>query len=433
LTATPDTLNVAVGSLVRARGREWVVLPGTTTDFLLLQPLGGGPDDVVGVFPDEGVEPATFPAPSGDDVGDSASTDLLRTALRVGFSASAGPFRSLAGISVSPRNYQYVPLMMALRQDTVRLLIADDVGIGKTIEAGLIAAELLAQGTVKRLAVLCSPALAEQWQRELRDKFGIDAALVLTSTVKSLERGLMLNESLFDRHPYVIVSSDFIKSDRRRHEFLLRCPELVIVDEAHNSVAGSGIGQRSRHQRYQLLRSLAATPERHLVLATATPRSGDETAFSNLVGLCHRDLETVDLTTDRGRTLLARHFVQRRRADIRHYLDEDTPFPKDRLTLDVPYTLGPEYRDLFGDVLAYAREQVRDGVTGARGRVRWWSLWRCCARWPPARTQRQPPCAPGPPMPRPPTRRRPTRSDEPVCWTAATRSLWRGSTPRLGR
>jgi len=373
LTATPDTLNVAVGSLVRARGREWVVLPGTTTDFLLLQPLGGGPDDVVGVVPDEGVEPATFPAPSGDDVGDSASTDLLRTALRVGFSASAGPFRSLAGISVSPRNYQYVPLMMALRQDTVRLLIADDVGIGKTIEAGLIAAELLAQGTVKRLAVLCSPALAEQWQRELRDKFGIDAALVLTSTVKSLERGLMLNESLFDRHPYVIVSSDFIKSDRRRHEFLLRCPELVIVDEAHNSVAGSGIGQRSRHQRYQLLRSLAAAPERHLVLATATPHSGDETAFSNLVGLCHRDLETVDLTTDRGRTLLARHFVQRRRADIRHYLDEDTPFPKDRLTLDVPYTLGPEYRDLFGDVLAYAREQVRDGVTGARGRVRWWS------------------------------------------------------------
>ncbi len=148
---------------------------------------------------------------------------------------------------------------MALRQDVVRLLIADDVGIGKTIEAGLIATELLAQGTVRRLAVLCSPALAEQWQRELRDKFGIDAALVLTSTVKRLERGLMLNESLFDRYPYVIVSTDFIKSDRRRHEFLLRCPELVIVDEAHNSVAGGGQGQRSRHQRYELLKGSPPT------------------------------------------------------------------------------------------------------------------------------------------------------------------------------
>jgi superfamily II DNA or RNA helicase len=372
--SAPATLDVAVGSLVRARGREWVVLPGTTSDFLLLQPLGGGTHDVVGVFPDEGVEPASFPPPSVADLGDSASTDLLRTALRVGFTAGAGPFRSLAGISVSPRSYQYVPLLMALRQDTVRLLIADDVGIGKTVEAGLIAAELLAQGTVRRLAVLCSPALAEQWQRELADKFGIDAALVLTSTVKNLERGLMLNESLFDRYPHVIVSTDFIKSDRRRHDFLLRCPELVIVDEAHNCVAGSGVGQRSRHQRYELLRGLAADPDRHLVLATATPHSGDEAAFANLVALCNPALATADLGTDSGRRLLSQHFVQRRRADIRHYLDEDTPFPKDRHTLDVGYTLAPAYRDLFDDVLAYAREQVRDGAHGTRGRVRWWSV-----------------------------------------------------------
>src|SRR3954454_9362684 len=377
----------AVGSLVRARGREWVVQPGTTSDFLLLQPLGGGPDDVVGVFPDEGVEPATFPPPSSDDLGDASSTDLLRTALRVGFSSSAGPFRSLAAISVSPRSYQYVPLLMALRQDVVRLLIADDVGIGKTVEAGLIAAELLAQGSAQRMAVLCSPALAEQWQRELSAKFGIDAVLLLTSTVKSLERGLMMNESLFDRYPHVIVSTDFIKSDRRRHEFLLHCPELVIVDEAHNSVAGSGAGQRTRHQRYELLRGLAQDPSRHLVLATAPPHSGDETAFANLIGLCNPELATADLTTERGRKLLAQHFVQRRRGDIRKYLDEDTPFPKDRLMLDVPYTLSPAYRDLFDDVLAYAREQVRDGVTGARGRVRWWSalaLLRALASSPPA-------------------------------------------------
>ena len=70
MTATV-TKEVAVGSLVRARGREWVVLPGTTPDFLLLQPLGG--DEVVGVFPDEGVEPATFPLPTAADLGDCAS------------------------------------------------------------------------------------------------------------------------------------------------------------------------------------------------------------------------------------------------------------------------------------------------------------------------------------------------------------------------
>src|SRR5690606_24698138 len=145
--------------------------------------------------------------------------------------------RSLAGIAVQPRAYQLVPLLMALRQQTVRMLIADDVGIGKTVEAGLIASELLAQGEAARLAVRCSPALAEQWQEELRAKFGIDAELVLSSTVSRLERDLDLGQSLFDRHRRVIVSTDFIKSTRHRDDFVRHCPDLVIVDEAHTCVS----------------------------------------------------------------------------------------------------------------------------------------------------------------------------------------------------
>ncbi|MDC3001978.1 DEAD/DEAH box helicase [Actinomycetota bacterium] len=366
----------ATGALVRARGREWVVLPDSEHDFLVLRPLGGGNDDAAGIFPAlETVEPATFPPPSVEDLGDAASAGLLRTALRIGFRSSAGPFRSLAAIAVEPRAYQYVPLMLALRQDITRILIADDVGIGKTVEAGLIASELLAQGDAKRLAVLCSPALAEQWQRELAEKFGIDAELVLTSTVKRLERGLMMNESLFEKYPYVVVSTDFIKSEMRRAEFLNQCPELVIVDEAHTSVSDdTQVGRRSTHQRYELLRALAKDPERHLILVTATPHSGKEEGFRNLLGLLNPKLATIDLDSSEGRTLLAQHFVQRRRADIRHFLDEETAFPKDRQTLEVPYTLTPEYRQLFDKVLAYAREQVQDtGVSATRQRVRWWS------------------------------------------------------------
>ena len=135
-------------------------------------------------------EQREFARPTPGDLGDAHAAGLLRTALRIGFRSGAGPFRSLAGIAVEPRAYQLVPLMMALRQRAVRLLISDDVGIGKTVEAGLIAAELLAQGSARRLAVLCSPALAEQWQGELRSKFGIDAELVLASTVSRLERDL---------------------------------------------------------------------------------------------------------------------------------------------------------------------------------------------------------------------------------------------------
>ncbi len=392
-SATSAPPQFAVGSLVRARGREWVVLPGSTAgnnddQVLLVRPLGGGPDDTAALLTAlETIEPATFSPPTVDDLGDASSAGLLRTALRIGFRSSAGPFRSLASLAVEPRAYQYVPLMMALRQRVTRLLIADDVGIGKTVESALIAAELLAQGEVTRTAVLCSPALAEQWQDELRTKFGIDAELVLTSTVKRLERGLMLDESLFDRYPHLVVSTDFIKSPTRRHEFVNHAPELIIVDEAHTAVAGADGTTQARHQRYELLTKLAADPDRHLLLVTATPHSGKDEGFRNLLGLLDPTLAQVDLTSDTGRSKLAGHMVQRRRSDIRRFLDQETAFPSDRESKEVPYLLGTAYARLFEKVLAYAREQVTDGgpttapgsadgqhpVSPLRQRVRWWS------------------------------------------------------------
>ncbi|MGW3229169.1 helicase-related protein [Kitasatospora sp. NPDC001095] len=386
------TPTYSAGSLVTARGREWVVLPESAADMLVLRPLGGSDDDIAAVFPAfEDVKGAEFAAPSPDDLGDQRAAGLLRSALRIGFRSGAGPFRSLAGIAVEPRAYQLVPLLMALRQKTVRLLISDDVGIGKTVEAGLIASELLAQGEAKGLAVLCSPALAEQWQAELRTKFGIDAELVLSSTVSRLERGLDLGQSIFDRYPNVVVSTDFIKSPRHRDDFVRHCPDLVIVDEAHTCVAaddaaGSG-GRASQNQlRYELLRRVAEKADTHLLLVTATPHSGKESAFRNLLGLVKPELAAVDLDSKRGRELLARHFVQRKRADIRQYLTkedglsddrlaEKTAFPTDRYFKDETYKLSPAYRDLLDDAIAYASDRVEAaGVKGKReARIAWWS------------------------------------------------------------
>ncbi|OBB71567.1 hypothetical protein [Mycobacterium sp. 852014-52144_SCH5372336] len=175
-------MGFAPGNLVTARGREWVVLPESTDDFLVLRPIGGIDDDIAGVLASEGVSPASFPPPQPEDLGDHLSASMLRSALRIGFRSTAGPFRSLASIAVEPRAYQMVPLMMALRQHVVRLLIADDVGIGKTIEAALVATELLEVGDAGGLTVLCSPALAEQWRGELREKFGLEAELVVLTT-----------------------------------------------------------------------------------------------------------------------------------------------------------------------------------------------------------------------------------------------------------
>jgi superfamily II DNA or RNA helicase len=363
------------GALVQARGREWVVLPQSEPPgFLVLRPLGGGDDEIAGVFPSlEQVSPAIFEAPDPSDVGTAVSAGLLRTALRIGFRASAGPFRSLARLAVEPRAYQLVPLLMALRQGTVRMLIADDVGIGKTVEAGLIAAELLEQGDATGLAVLCGPALAEQWQRELAGKFGIHAELVLPGTIRRLERGLLQGETLFDRFRHIVVSTDFIKRPGLREQFWHGCPDLLIIDEAHTCVS-DGTGGRSRMLRHELVKGLAKDTGRHLILVTATPHSGKEEGFRNLLALLSPDLEYVDLESVQGRERLARHFVQRRRADIRSYLDESTPFPEDRLTQERPYALSPAYKQLFDDVLQYARETVRDPAGGQlRQRVRYWS------------------------------------------------------------
>lgn len=371
-------MTYAPGSLVKTRGREWVVLPGSEADFLLLRPLGGMEDETTGVCTAiEEVAPASFDLPDPKDVGDHRSCRLLRDAVRISSRASAGPFRSFARIAVEPRPYQLVPLLMALRLDPVRLLIADDVGIGKTVEAALIARELLDRGEIQRLAVLCPPHLAEQWQRELTRKFHVDVELVLSGSAARLERQCRVGESLFERYPFVIVSTDFIKSDTRRQEFLRSCPEFVIVDEAHTCAFGQE-GRGGRHQRHQLVTALAKDPRRHIVLVTATPHSGNEEAFRSLLSFLDEDFSNLppDLSgkkNEHHRRKVAAHLVQRRRADIRHYLDTDTPFPE-REEREDHYKLSPAYRKLFDKVIAYARENVIDESGGRhRQRVRWWS------------------------------------------------------------
>jgi superfamily II DNA or RNA helicase len=393
---TVPTVEFQPGALVTARGRDWLVLPGSTAVVVVARPLGGLDDETAALLPAyEKVAPAAFQPPSADDRGDAARARLLRDALRLSFRATAGPFRSFGSLAVSPRNYQLVPLLMSAGQDVTRLLIADGVGVGKTIEAGLVAAELLATGDAERLAVLCSPQLAPQWQAELRGKFGINAEVLLPSTANRLARGLPWNTTIYDHYPYLVISTDYVKQRNRRDEFALHCPDLVIIDEAHTSIAPTGVGSTQTHQRYTLLRRLADDSSRHLLLLTATPHNGDEGAWQRLVGLLDDRLgelpaDLSGVNRDADRQLLASYLIQRQRADIREYLDEDTPFP-DRHYAEQHYDLTDDYRLLFNRVLAYARETVNDPkLDHVRQRVRWWSaiaLLRCLASSPAAAEQ----------------------------------------------
>ncbi|MEM7011763.1 MAG: SNF2-related protein [Verrucomicrobiota bacterium] len=90
-----------------------------------------------------------------------------------------------------------VPLVMALRQEVTRLLVADDVGVGKTIEALLIIAELLERRVINRFAVVCLPHLCDQWQQEIQDKIGLDAAVIRSNTQARLDREVHGDTSVY--------------------------------------------------------------------------------------------------------------------------------------------------------------------------------------------------------------------------------------------
>jgi superfamily II DNA or RNA helicase len=379
------------GSLVSARGREWIVLTGSDAETLRVRPVSGSEEDGTLIYlalEPEPVHAARFPPPAVIQRASHDSALLLRDALLLSLRRGAGPFRGAGQIAVEPRAYQLVPLLMALKLDPVRLLIADDVGVGKTIEAALIARELLDRGDIERTTVLCPPHLVDQWLGELETRFHIRAVGVTATSAGRLERNLPPSESVFSAHPHTVVSLDYIKSDRRRADFLRACPELVIVDEAH-TCASTGTG---RHQRYELLRGLSSTT-RHLVLLTATPHSGDDAAFYRLLGLLDRDFERLPEATGEAhaalRERLSRHFVQRRRPDIAEW-HEGNLFPR-RETKELTYELSGAWQKLFDGVLDYCAAVVASaGGDERRARLSFWgtlALMRCVASSPAAAVQ----------------------------------------------
>ena len=360
------------GSLVSARGRNWVVLPPDVPEILRLRSLDGIAGDEIGILPafePDAVANAKFPPPTLGQTVDSAGLRLLFDAARLQLRSGAGPFRCMGRISVTPRPYQLVPLLMALRLDPVRLLIADDVGVGKTIEAGLIARELLDRGQISRIGVLCPPHLLGQWESELSEKFGIDLAVVSSAQMARLERELPRPDvSVFAYHRHLVASIDLVKSDRYRGLFLQYAPDLVIVDEAHTAAsAGAGLGV-PQQQRHRLIRELATDRSRHLVLATATPHSGIEASFRSLLGLLDPAFDRPD-EESLPRRRVARHFVQRKRPDVERWLGTETPFPE-RQSSELPYQMSAEYTRLYERVRTYLQEFVAVGNEGLSHRRR---------------------------------------------------------------
>lgn len=371
------------GNLITLRGRDWVVLPSDDKDLLIVKPLGGSEEEITAIYkplriPEDQPKEATIEKPSVKDINDFQTAKLLFDATRLSFRNASGPFRCMGKLSFRPRSYQVVPLVMALKQDIIRLMIADDVGIGKTVEALMILKEMMERGEVKRFAVICLPHLCEQWQQELKDKLDIEAEIIRSSTAASLDRKLPDDQSVFHHIPFQVISIDYIKADKRRGIFLNDCPEMVIVDEAHTCAKPQGSTSDAQQRRYHLLSDIAADKNRHVLLLTATPHSGKDAEFQSLLGLLKPDFEDMNLASssdkvrNNQRKKIAKHFIQRKRENISRWSREKTPFP-DRQNREVGYHLTTAYLNFYKQMLHFARGLTLDGQNKKGNQLRYWT------------------------------------------------------------
>jgi len=310
-----------------------------------------------------------------DGFDDSERLDAFLDAVRWGAVASAdhtalqAPFRS--GIKIE--DYQLDPVVRALRMPRTNLLIADDVGLGKTIEAGLVMQELILRHRARTMLIVCPASLTLQWRDEMRDKFGMDFRILDRALLTRLrrERGLYTNP--WTHYPRLIVSIDWLKRDRARRllrDVLPAAPryprtfDMLVVDEVH-TCAPSGSGRYAvDSQRTEAIRELVPHVEHRLFLS-ATPHNGYTESFTALLELLDetRFMRTVVPSDD----ALGRVMVRRMKSSLPKLWNGKSVFPaRVPATLEVAY--GDDTRQLHAlltEYIARRREAGRGSAGGA--------------------------------------------------------------------
>ncbi len=290
-------------------------------------------------------EEIALPEPTGFD--SPHRLDAFLDAVRWGAVASAdvralqAPFRS--GIEIE--DYQLDPLVRALQMPRVSLLIADDVGLGKTIEAGLVIQELIVRNRARTVTIVCPAGLQIHWRDQMRDKFGLEFRIVDRELMKHLRRTRGIHVNPWAHFPRLITSIDFVKRDRPIRLFREIFPDqrsyprpfdILIVDEAHN-VAPAGGGRYAQDSlRTQAIRTLAPQFE-HKIFLTATPHNGYQESFSALLELLDRQRFVRGVMPDREQ--LEAVMVRRLKSDFIDEWDGKPRFPKRRLRIiEVDYS-----------------------------------------------------------------------------------------------
>ncbi|WP_433687055.1 DISARM system SNF2-like helicase DrmD [Micromonospora carbonacea] len=313
----------------------------------------------------------------GRSLDDPQTLDAFLDAVRWGALTSAdrsllqAPFRS--SIDIQP--HQLDPLVRALSMPRANLLIADDVGLGKTIEAGLVIQELILRYRARTVLIVCPASLCIQWQEQMQEKFGLEFRMLDTELVRSLrrERGVRVNP--FTHFPRLIMSIDWLKRDRPMRmlrdvlpkEFQLpRAFDMLVVDEVH-SCAPTGQGRYAvDSRRTQAVRELAPHCEHRLFLS-ATPHNGYLESFTALLELLDDQRFARGVPPDERQ--LKQVMVRRLKSELTSDFDGRPLFPPRRIVaLPVDYTA--EERQVHEDLRAYTESRVRRAaVDGDTARV----------------------------------------------------------------
>ena len=373
------------GSLVQARRRLWRV-DAQDGDVLYLTAIDETTRQAQLYLPVEPATPGSLPTPDPALIGTSQAHDLMLRAFRLSMVHSTAPLLALQRSRAIPVAYQLVPLVMALEQPRVRMLIADDIGLGKTIEAGLVISELLARGLARRVLVVCPASLREQWKQALDYFFHLEAHIFSRTHRRVLERDLPAGSNPWEAHNTFIVSIDYAKAPEIKNQILEVPWDVVLVDEAHQMAKPhqSSADQRVSMDRWELGKALALSPRvRHLLLLTATPHNGYTDSFASLLRLLDTGaVEGPDHDPRIIRQTAQRHVVQRRRQDVEQWLSPVSGQAGEKLRSQFPQrdqdeiTVSPtgQERVVIEEVNRYG-EMILENARNAQARIQTLAGW----------------------------------------------------------
>lgn len=370
------------GQLVEVRRRQWVVSEVSGSTFAEgeqhLVTLSSLDEDALGeelqviwqIEPGARVlEKAGLPRITGWD--DHDRLEAFLDAVRWGAITNAdrsflqAPFRS--GIAIE--DYQLDPLVRAVEMARANLLIADDVGLGKTIEAGLVIQEMLVRHRARTVLIVCPASLQIKWQTEMWEKFGLEFRIVDTDYLKTLRRERGIHANPWTSFPRLIASMDWLKSGEGMRRFKEILPDrvtyprkfdILVVDEAHNVSPSGSTHYALESQRTRMIRTIAPHFE-HRIFLSATPHNGYQESFTSLLELLDDQRFARGVMPDEKQ--LQRVMIRRLKRDIVD-ADGNHVYPERKLeALEIDYT--DEERHIHALLDRFTRSRS-DSLKGTR-------------------------------------------------------------------